>query len=186
MMHLAMWLHPHMVIGGHGGGGDLDFPGGLAGLLAVIFGSVILFVGLLLIFIFRMIGRVQAATRAYIEQLVAQGVVARSGRGWLTMVLTNYSGPGRRIGVGYYKAPGELLLTDQGLYVVGLALRRSAPYMIEFDLAHLAKCRVWVEGNELHVMTSEPPTGTGNVEIRYAFEGASAMCEQLIAKGAKP
>jgi hypothetical protein len=28
--------------------------------------------------------------------------------------------------------------------------------------------------------------GTGNVEIHYAFDGAAAMCEQLIARGAKP
>jgi hypothetical protein len=186
-MQWAMLLRPHgIVIGSHGNGGELDYPGGTLGLALTIVAGVLLINGVVFYFVFRLLAKVRAATRARIAELEAAGIVARSGRGWMTMLLANYSGPGRRVGVGYYKSRGEMILTEQGLTIVGLSLQRAMVSTIEFDLAHLAKCRAWVESNTLHVATSEPPVGTGNVEIHCAFDRAAAMCEQLSARGCKP
>jgi hypothetical protein len=133
-------------------------------LIASLGGAAVLAIVLLLL-LRPVIRRARERAAHRLASCEAEGVVARSGRGWMTLVLRNYRGHGRIAGVELIKQRGELLVTKAGVHVLGLQLRNGLG-VIDLGPADLAKWRAWHEDGLVHLATSSPPNATGELELR--------------------
>lgn len=118
------------------------------------------------------LGIVWAASRALRRQrearlaaLEQEGIVARSGPGWLTIVLRGYRAPGIRVGVSFSKTPGVLVVTKRGVHGIGVRLSRLQS-SLDLGPEELGSWRAWLKDGLVHLATSSPPHATGEVELR--------------------
>ena len=132
------------------------------------------------------LGALLAASRAKRRELTQrfeqEGIVARSGNGWITLKASSYRGPNLRTSGMIKKNPGELLLTERGLHAVGVSLGPGFG-SVDLSLEDLRKWRAWVAGDQIHIATSSPPGATGDVELRMRTPESARLLELLLARG---
>jgi hypothetical protein len=137
--------------------------GGVLALLGIVFGS--------LFFV------VRSSMARHRREVEAEGVLLDSGPGWITTRLHDYRAPGRYAGSRVAKNPGQLVLTRQSLFVLGLGKQR-------IERAELGRFTVAVDQGALRLRTENPPGATGTVEMRVAVLDAEAWVKALREAGA--
>lgn len=145
-----------------------------ASAIALIVLGALVFTGLLVGFIVLATRRIAGL---FVAELEAEGIVRRSGRVLVGILLTQYrSDRFGRASRSTARKFGELVLTERGLAVVSQRVYRFSPPDTE----------VWVEGEKLHLLTERPMEASGTIDISATLPDAAAWRDLLVERGAKP
>ncbi|HEX3343464.1 MAG TPA: hypothetical protein VHS09_02780 [Polyangiaceae bacterium] len=140
--------------------------------------GVLLFVGVLLIFIFSMVRRSFARTRALVEQ---EGIVLDTGTQWITIRYRGFRARGLRVGAGINKARCSLVLTRQGRIIL------MPGFQGRYWLVP-ANVTVGIAGDGALHIHSDNPSGegaAGSISYRVAMPEAATWVNALTQAGAR-
>jgi hypothetical protein len=149
-------------------------------LVAAIVGGVLLFGGLLAYLI---VSGIRRATARTMVELQAEGILLDSGRVPMTLRFQGFRGPRVAIGVGVRSGPGRLVLTQKRLSFVPMMQNRYGFAVVMRD--ELGRFRVDSAEGRLHLHTTNPPNGSGTVDIMVSVASPDEWITALASAGAQ-
>ncbi len=152
--------------------------GGTVGIFvfSLVFG-ILLFVGCLLMFIFRGVRAAAVRQRAELE---GEGVVLDSGRVPVVLHFRGFRAQGMYVGVGANRGTMQMVLTKRRLVFV--PSRRS---FLRIDRADLNRYAASVEDGALRLHSEDPPNASGSIDFRISVSDPAAWLRALTEAGAK-